>query len=245
MTLDKQTLAVLIPFYNEQSNLKHTLQLISDIEKKEDFKIYTILHDDNSTDNSIEIIEGFKKNSEINIILISNSNENLGHGKSLIRLSKECLNMNNIDFVLTMDSDIKLESGELLSLLSLKNEGLIIGKRNRFNDGFFRGGITILLEVLFFITLFRIWRDVNCPLRLYTFKNFNKIWSEIPSETTIPNIFSTKEVLKQNIKVSRYKYKENLVGNNQGVTWGNKSLLKKYKKILNFCFHAAKEFIKN
>ena len=126
MTLDKQTLAVLIPFYNEQSNLKHTLQLISDIEKKEDFKIYTILHDDNSTDNSIEIIEGFKKNSEINIILISNSNENLGHGKSLIRLSKECLNMNNIDFVLTMDSDIKLESGELLSLLSLKNEGLLL-----------------------------------------------------------------------------------------------------------------------
>ena len=48
-----------------------------------------------------------------------------------------------------------------------------------------------------------------------------------------------------NLGTGRYKYKENLVCNNQGVTWGNKSVLKKYKKILNFCFHAAKEFIKN
>ncbi len=243
MIKEIDNLLVLIPFFNEQKNMLKLLKLIESIEVESLFNVKLIFHNDNSNDNTLEIIENFKASSNLDIFIMNNFNKNLGHGGSLVKLSRQAFDNENLDYILTLDSDSSINQSDLFTFLSNKYHGVVFAKRSRFNDGLFRAMITLILEVIIFFTSGKLWRDVNCPLRLYSDSSFNKIWKHIPEETSIPNVFSTKEILKQKISVKRVNIRESNLENNDGVTWNGKSKFTKYKKILIFSFKAFKEIL--
>ena len=75
-----------------------------------------------------------------------------------------------------------------------------------------------------------MWRDVNCPIRIYPSKYFEMIWDNVPEDSIIPNVHVTKYVIKNNLNYKRIEIDE-YISKNSGVTWQNNSLISKYKNI--------------
>ena len=232
-------IGILIPLYNESENIEKIISLFYSAKNNfENLDFELILHDDNSTDDSLEKILKFKNKYQISIKIIENKEQNLGHGKSLIRLSTFA---DNYDYVFTFDADIKIEQKKFNDLFYNLDNYIYIGKRKRFKDGYFRAIITFILETIVLFKTKKMWRDVNCPIRIYPSKYFEMIWDNVPEDSIIPNVHVTKYVIKNNLNYKRIEIDEYISKKNSGVTWQNNSLISKYKKILQFCFKAFKE----
>ena len=232
-------IGILIPLYNESENIEKIISLFYSAKNNfENIYFELILHDDNSTDDSLEKILKFKNKYQISIKIIENKEQNLGHGKSLIRLSTFA---DNYDYVFTFDADIKIEQKKFNDLFYNLDNYIYIGKRKRFKDGYFRAIITFILETIVLFKTKKMWRDVNCPIRIYPSKYFEMIWDNVPEDSIIPNVHVTKYVIKNNLNYKRIEIDEYISKKNSGVTWQNNSLISKYKKILQFCFKAFKE----
>lgn len=232
-------IGILIPLYNESENIEKIISLFYSAKNNfENLDFELILHDDNSTDDSLEKILKFKNKYQISIKIIENKEQNLGHGKSLIRLSTFA---DNYDYVFTFDADIKIEQKKFNDLFFNLDNYIYIGKRKRFKDGYFRAIITFILETIVLFKTKKMWRDVNCPIRIYPSKYFEMIWNNVPKDSIIPNVHVTKYVIENNLNYKRIEIDEYISKKNSGVTWQNNSLISKYKKILQFCFKAFKE----
>ena len=53
-----------------------------------------------------------------------------------------------------------------------------------------------------------MWRDVNCPIRIYPSKYFEMIWDNVPEDSIIPNVHVTKYVIKNNLNYKRIEIDE-------------------------------------
>jgi glycosyltransferase involved in cell wall biosynthesis len=232
-------IGILIPLYNESENIEKIVSLFNSAKNNfENLDFELVLHDDNSTDDSLEKIKKFKNKDKLSIKIIENKEQNLGHGKSLIRLSTFA---NNYDYVFTFDADIKIEQKKFNDLFCNLDNAIYIGKRKRFKDGYFRAIITFILEIIVFLQTKKMWRDVNCPIRIYPFEYFDMIWNNVPKDSIIPNVHATKYVIEKNLKYKRIDIAEYITKKNSGVTWGKHTFIIKYKKILQFCLKAFKE----
>jgi len=232
-------IGILIPLYNESENIEKIVSLFNSAKNKfENLDFELILHDDNSTDDSLEKIKNFNNKDKLSIKIIENKEQNLGHGKSLIRLSTF---VDNYDYVFTFDADIKIEQKQFNDLFYNLDNNIYIGKRKRFKDGYFRATITFILEIIVFLQTKKMWRDVNCPIRIYPFEYFDMIWNNVPKDSIIPNVHSTKYIIENNLKHKRIDIVEYISKKNSGVTWGKDTFIVKYKKILQFCINAFKE----
>lgn len=236
---NKINIGILIPLYNESENIEKIISLFYSAKNNfENLDFELILHDDNSTDDSLEKILKFKNKYQISIKIIENKEQNLGHGKSLIRLSTFA---DNYDYIFTFDADIKIEQKKFNDLFFNLDNYIYIGKRKRFKDGYFRAIITFILETIVLFKTKKMWRDVNCPIRIYPSKYFEMIWNNVPEDSMIPNVHVTKYVIENNLNYKRIEIDEYISKKNSGVTWQNNSLISKYIKILQFCFKAFKE----
>lgn len=231
---------VLIPFYNESKNLNEFKKLIQYLDKFTlDFKF--VFCDDNSDDGTAVSLSNFLNQNNQNYEIIKN-NTNLGHGGSLIRLSK----FNQIkyyDFVLTLDFDFCYLHDDLEKILiSIVDNKIIIGKRKYFDEGLFRQLLSTCSEIIILLKSFVAFRDTNSPIRLYPTNNYLDIWKQIPENTLIPNIFSTLIMLKNMQSFSRVLIRKNKNLIADSVTWGNGIFSKKLKIIL-FSFESFKQLI--
>ena len=106
-----KSIIFLIPFFNEEKNLKTLSDLIKKISLTRNFSYKILFLDDCSPDNSFKIIQEFKsQNMDDNLIIYQNS-QNLGHGKSLLKLFELTKDyIDDADTIVTLDSDMKIES---------------------------------------------------------------------------------------------------------------------------------------
>ena len=110
----------LVPFFNEEKNLKTLSDLIKKTSINRNFTYKILFLDDCSTDNSFQIISEFKSKNMNDDLIIYQNTQNLGHGKSLLRLydlTKDYID--KADSIVTFDSDMKIE--ELLELMTEEN----------------------------------------------------------------------------------------------------------------------------
>ena len=233
----------LIPFFNEEKNLKTLSDLIKKISFNRNLAFKILFLDDCSTDNSFKIIQEFKyKNMDDNLIIYQNS-QNLGHGKSLLKLFELTRDyIYEADTIVTLDSDMKIEYDEFNDIFD--NENSVICKRSRFEEGLFRTLITLSAEFIIFLKTGKLWRDGNCPLRIYKKEDFLIIKSLIPKNILTPNIISTIIFIKRKIPYTRKKINLIYDNKNSGVTWKGKNPLSKYIKILNFSLKSSIEVMK-
>lgn len=231
---------VLIPFYNELNNLDELKKLIKSMSILDiDFKF--VFCDDNSNDGTEASLSNYLNQNNQNYEVIKN-NTNLGHGGSLIRLSK-LEQIKDFDFVLTLDFDFCYMHSDLVAILNsnLKDK-IVIGKRKHFDEGVFRQLITSFSELIIFFKSYRVFKDTNCPVRLYPVFMYINIWQQIPENTLIPNIFSTLIMLKNKQLFSRMPLGKNKNLQIDSVSWGSGVFSKKIK-IMHFSFKSFKQLI--
>ena len=102
-------LAVVIPVYNEELNIKEVLDdWINQLEQINSYQL--ILINDGSKDKSLKILENYKKHSK-NILIIDKKNE--GHGKAIIDGYKKALEL-NAQYIFQCDSDNQIEAKEMI-----------------------------------------------------------------------------------------------------------------------------------
>ncbi|AQZ50693.1 glycosyltransferase family 2 protein [Martelella mediterranea] len=138
---DHYSLDVVIPCYNEEENLPHTIPVLNDFLKKllsredlglEQFRI--ILVDDGSADGTWSQIEAFTHDIGASGLKLS---RNYGHQNAMLA----GLSIADADVVLTIDSDLQDDINAISEMLKAYQTGadLALGvRRSRGEDRFFK-----------------------------------------------------------------------------------------------------------
>ena len=188
--------AIIIPVFNEEKTIGNVLKKI-----KNKGSVFVI--DDNSTDNSHDIISKY----EVNLI---KNHSNIGYSKTIQRGIK-IVKRNGYKYAITFDSDGEhnIEDIEKITLLLKNNYSLVVGSRNKKNRN-----IEIFASILtnFFIGI----KDPFCGLKGYdlskiTFQN-PYLQLEMEDTNTYLMIFYIKKNLSffnLNINVKRTSKRKN------------------------------------
>ena len=107
----RKKLYYILPSYNESLNLNKLLTSFKKFFKNKKVKVTIIIVDDGSIDNSISIINSFKKRSKSKnlIIKIIKHKKNLGLGRALKTGFEYCFSKGRYnDVIVTMDTDLSL-----------------------------------------------------------------------------------------------------------------------------------------
>lgn len=125
------SVSVIIPCYNAAKYINHCLDSLAAQDYK-DFDV--IIVDDCSTDNSVDVINAYRKNSRLNIQLLVND---INSGPSYSRY--KAIESSNAEFVCFCDSDDRLDSDFLKLMVEEQNKEnsdmVFCSLRLAFNSG--------------------------------------------------------------------------------------------------------------
>ena len=112
---------VVIPTYNESQNITRLIDLLST------YEFHIVVVDDNSPDNTFELVKNHK-NFGVNLFGILRTS-NRGYGRSVVEGFKYAI-LKNYQFVVQMDSDFSHSIDDLTKMVEKsKNFDLVIGSR--------------------------------------------------------------------------------------------------------------------
>lgn len=176
-------LAIIIPVYNEEDNIKKILNDWGNILNNKEFDI--IIVNDGSTDNTSFILNQ-KKKSNIKILNKINS----GHGDFVITGYRYAL-VNNYKFIFQVDSDNQFSAKDFKKLWKLKdfNYDILMGYRKNRKDPIIRIFLSKVVLRFFFILFFqKNIHDANVPFRLIKNDFLKKFMINCNKKYIAPNI---------------------------------------------------------
>ena len=114
---DLPKFTIIVPVRNEAKNI---LELLESLEKQTYPKLYfeVIIANDSSNDNTVEIIENFKKNNCINLV-INTLNEKIGNTSPKKRAISESIILAKNEIIITTDGDCIVPTDWLLAYANL------------------------------------------------------------------------------------------------------------------------------
>lgn len=171
-------LSIVIPAYNEESNLSFTLQDIAGYLKAKDFSYEIIVVDDGSTDKTAKIASGLGHNFDSFTLLKNPANRGKGYSVKRGVLSAKG------DYTLFMDADNSTRIDQLDKLMPFLKEGYDVAIASRRVPGaeietiqpmhrIVLGNIYILLSKLILGTTVE---DYNCGFKLFTKEAARKLF---------------------------------------------------------------------
>ena len=191
---------MIIPAYNEEESILHTVEGIIDYRKNVDFQLYYLVINDGSTDNTKNILIQNKLNA-IHLV------QNLGIGGAVQTGYKYALD-NNYDVAVQFDGDGQHDIRSLNSLIQpilLGKADMVIGSRfvgetlSEFQTSFMRRfGIGVISNMIKLTTGIRIW-DTTSGYRLGNKKVIAQFARRYP--TKYPEPESSVHLIKQNFKI--------------------------------------------
>ena len=191
-------LAILIPAYNEEKNIKTVLS------KLQKYNVYLI--NDGSKDKTLEFAKEFTN------VKISNNKKNLGYENSLIKGFNIILKK-NFKYILTIDADGEHSLNKIKQFYKFAistDSDLVVGKRSKFNR--------ISEKVISFF--FKIKFNISDPLsgfKLYKTSALKKIILNIKDDNTflvkILYFFLKKKYTVKNFDIFVNKRYGSRVGN--------------------------------
>jgi len=173
-------ISIIIPVYNEEKRITHSIERIWRYFKKKSILFEIIIVDDGSKDRTEEIIKKFKENKE-NVKYIKYG-ENRGKGAAI----REGVFTAEGKYILFSDADLStpIEEFEKFYHYAKKNFDVVIGtrrvkeakiiKKQPFLRRFFGTGFIYLVKILF-PSLSNI-TDFTCGFKLFEGKNAKKIF---------------------------------------------------------------------
>lgn len=167
MTKYKESISVVFPAYNEESNIgtliDQTIQILPEFTDKWEI----IVVDDGSTNRTEDIVRRYTNN-----ISIIRHPSNMGYGAAL----KSGIISAKNDLIFFTDSDLQFDIKELSKLLQWVSEyDIVIGYRTKRQDPFYRRvnafGWNTLVRLMFGLKV----RDINCAFKIFRRSVFDKI----------------------------------------------------------------------
>ena len=191
---------MIIPAYNEEESILHTVEGIIDYRKNVDFQLHYLVINDGSTDNTKNTLIQNKLNA-IHLV------QNLGIGGAVQTGYKYALD-NNYDVAVQFDGDGQHDIRSLNSLIQpilLGKADMVIGSRfvgetlSEFQTSFMRRfGIGVISNMIKLTTGIRIW-DTTSGYRLGNKKVIAQFARRYP--TKYPEPESSVHLIKQNFKI--------------------------------------------
>ncbi|MCR4903653.1 MAG: glycosyltransferase family 2 protein [Butyrivibrio sp.] len=184
--MNGDSLYIVIPAYNEEENIKN---VINDwypvIEKYGNEDSRLVIIDDGSKDSTYSIL---KKAMEEKPKLIGLTKANGGHGSTILYGYHYALD-NNADFVFQTDSDGQTLPSEFEPFWNERNNfDLVIGNRNKREDGFSRVVVTKTLKLVIKIAFGESLTDANTPYRLMESSVLRKNIKHVPDDFFLSNV---------------------------------------------------------
>ena len=155
--------AVVIPVYNEEKNLRALMQRLMPVMQGLGKRFEIIFIDDGSRDHSLEILKSFVQNSPVRVVELT---KNYGQHAAIMA----GFSITQADMVITMDADLQNPPEEITNLIKMMEEGNydVVGtiRRGR-KDSFLRilpsKIINMVARKITGVTM----RDWGCMLRCY------------------------------------------------------------------------------
>jgi glycosyltransferase involved in cell wall biosynthesis len=178
------SLAIVMPVYNEQDNIQKVLKMWLKKIKLFNFKKFNfIIINDGSTDLTLKNI---KKINSKHFVIINTKNN--GHGSACLTGYKFAVK-NDYEWIFQIDSDGQCNP-KYFSLFIKKSEEkpIIFGHRHKRNDGLMRLFFSKILTILIFFKTNLFIKDANVPYRLIKSNYLKKVIRKFPSKLILKNI---------------------------------------------------------
>jgi len=183
-------LSVFFPAYNEEKNIKSTVESAIKILQEIAGKWEVIVVNDGSTDRTQSIVEKLIKKYPDEVRLISH-NPNKGYGGALKTGLYNC----KMKWIAFTDSDGQFKFDEIIHFIDVakrEKADLVIGYRLKREDPFIRIMIANLLKIWNFI-LYGVWfKDADCGFKLVK----KQVVDEIPKLQTESAITETEFLIR-------------------------------------------------
>ena len=184
---DMDKLYIVIPAYNEESNIE---QVINDwypiVEKYNgNGQSRLVIIDDGSKDSTFAIMERLAKDRPL---LTPITKSNSGHGATVLYGYNYALAA-NVDFVFQTDSDGQTLPGEFHQFWERRHEqDMVIGWRNKREDGSSRVFVTKVLKLVLKLSFGVSVTDANTPFRLMEANTLRRYIGYIPKDFNLSNV---------------------------------------------------------
>ncbi|MGN0164650.1 MAG: glycosyltransferase family 2 protein [Lachnospiraceae bacterium] len=225
-------LYIVIPAYNEESNIKNVVEEWYPVVKKYGNQSRMVLVNDGSKDNTLAIMNELKeKMPEIQII----DKPNGGHGSSLICGYKYAIEQ-GADYIFQTDSDGQTRAKEFEPFwCQRENYSMVIGHRKGRQDGSSRVFVTKTLRMVIRVVFGVKVTDANTPYRLMKADFLKECLELFPDDNyNLPNVIISVAAAKRHYPVL---YRRITFRNRQG---GVNSI--NMKKIIKIGTKALKDF---
>lgn len=193
-------LYIIIPAYNEEKNIEKVIDDWYPIIEKYNGNGQSrlVIIDDGSKDNTYNIISKCADNRPL---LVPIKKSNSGHGATVLYGYRYALE-NHADYVFQTDSDGQTLSEEFHQFWELKNKyDLVIGLRNKRQDGFMRVMVTKTLKLVIRICFRVTVLDANTPYRLMRSDSLKSVIQQIPEDFNLSNVLISVIYAKRKMKV--------------------------------------------
>ena len=184
---DMEKLYIVIPAYNEESNIE---QVINDwypiVEKYNgDGQSRLVIIDDGSKDDTFAIMERMAQDKPLFTPI---TKANSGHGATVLYGYHYALEA-NADFVFQTDSDGQTLPGEFYQFWESRHDyDMVIGWRNKREDGSSRVFVTKILKLVLKLSFGVSITDANTPYRLMEAGMLRQCIPYIPKDFNLSNV---------------------------------------------------------
>lgn len=193
-------LYIVIPAYNEEKNIE---KVITDwypvIERYSGNGLSRlVIIDDGSCDATYNILMKCAKNRPL---LYPVTKKNSGHGATVL-YGYHCALEQGADYVFQTDSDGQTEAEEFHRFWKLRKQyDMIIGLRNKRQDGITRVFVTRILKIVVKLCFKVSIPDANTPYRLMSGETLKKVLRSVPADFNLSNVLVSVIYAKKNMKV--------------------------------------------
>lgn len=164
---------ILIPFYNEEQNIKNLYEEILNFIVKKYHNVYFVFVDDCSTDNTVSLLKNYF--SKLNYIVLT-KDTNKGPGDSFNKGFEWVLaNASEDDLIVTLEADCTSDMGILDTMINLSNTGfnLVLASVYAQSGGF--ENTTFFRKILSFGANFLLRFILN--IKVLTLSSFYRVYS--------------------------------------------------------------------
>lgn len=190
-------LYIIIPAYNEEETIKQVIDDWYPIVEKIQNDSRLVIVNDGSKDNTYQIMQEYAKTRPL---LVPITKENGGHGATVLYGYNYALK-NKADYIFQTDSDGQTLPDEFWEFWEQKEKyDMIIGYRNKREDGVSRIFVTktlkLVLKICFHVTV----TDANTPFRLMKADTLSKHISLVPKDFNLSNVIISVIYAKKGLK---------------------------------------------
>lgn len=209
MTKLLKDVAVVIPVFNEEKLIGECINEWLNVLDSVNLNYEILIIDDGSSDATISIVERYRDNQNIQLII----KQNEGHGPTILAGYKRAVGI--AEWVFQADSDNEISPNQFSALWSRRQgQDAVIAWRQGRDQTTVRRLVTFFARVTTKV-LFRCHlRDVNIPFRLIRSETLTILLEKIPSDTFAPNIALSGALSLMNYQVEECPviFNERIVG---------------------------------